>query len=279
MNFIKSEQTKIRASRAFLKKGTCSRTFFYILNREFGHLKDDEERAIDPIAGGILQQGYQCGMLWGGSMGIGAESFRKSDSLENSISLTISATQHLTDSFVKRTNSIECSDITNTDFTNNWSFAKYMLSGKFTSCFRLAGSWGPEAVNAAKEALSSKEIKSIKPAVSCASEVVKKMGGTEEEMAMVAGFAGGLGLSGSGCGALVAAIWKDALTNHIRITGKSAPYTPDNNKYLKAFQEETDYEIECNCITGKKFNSIDEHTDFIVGGGCQKLLNLLASIK
>ena len=37
------------------------------------------------------------------------------------------------------------------------------------------------------------------------------MGGSEEEIAMVAGFAGGLGLSGNGCGALSAAIWKTIL--------------------------------------------------------------------
>ncbi|MCK7536420.1 MAG: C-GCAxxG-C-C family protein [Marinilabiliales bacterium] len=33
------------------------------------------------------------------------------------------------------------------------------------------------------------------------------MGGTEEESIMVAGFAGGIGLSGNTCGALTAAIW------------------------------------------------------------------------
>ena len=57
MNVITSEKTKLKAKRAFIKNGTCSRTFFFLLNREFGHLKEDEERAIDPLAGGILQQG------------------------------------------------------------------------------------------------------------------------------------------------------------------------------------------------------------------------------
>lgn len=42
--------------------GTCSRTFFYIINREFGFPHENEERAADPLAGGIVQQGYQCGM-------------------------------------------------------------------------------------------------------------------------------------------------------------------------------------------------------------------------
>ena len=42
--------------------------------------------------------------------------------------------------------------------------------------------------------------------MSCASEVVKKMGTSNEEIVMVAGFAGGLGLSGSACGVLSAVI-------------------------------------------------------------------------
>jgi len=51
--------------RLFLKKDTCSRTLFFILDREFGHPQDDEERAAELLAGGIAQQGYQCGLLWG----------------------------------------------------------------------------------------------------------------------------------------------------------------------------------------------------------------------
>ena len=77
MKTLKSERVKLKAKRTFIKKGTCSRTFFYILDREFGHPREDEEKAIDPLAGGILQQGYQCGMLWGASMAVGAEAYRR----------------------------------------------------------------------------------------------------------------------------------------------------------------------------------------------------------
>ena len=77
MKTLKSERVKLKAKRTFIKKGPCSRTFFYILDREFGHPREDEEKAIDPLAGGILQQGYQCGMLWGASMAVGAEAYRR----------------------------------------------------------------------------------------------------------------------------------------------------------------------------------------------------------
>lgn len=49
-NSIKNQND---ARKIFKKLGSCSHTFFYILNREYGHPKRIEERAADPLAGGI----------------------------------------------------------------------------------------------------------------------------------------------------------------------------------------------------------------------------------
>jgi len=279
MNTLKSETVKLKAKRTFLKKGTCSRTFFYILDREFGHPCDEEEKAIDPLAGGILQQGYQCGMLWGASMAVGAEALRRNADQERATGAATKATQHLMKSFVDRTESIECEDIANCDWQNKKSFVKYMLSGKFVNCFILAGKWAPEALNAAKEGLTLDQARLPEQSLSCASEVVRKMGGSEEEMVMVAGFAGGLGLSGSGCGALAAAVWKNALIHNKKQTGKSANYDPSTDLTLKAFYEETDYEMQCDKICGRRFETLDEHTEFLKNGGCKKLIEVLADTK
>jgi C_GCAxxG_C_C family probable redox protein len=276
VNIIESKKVKLKVKRTFLKQGTCSRTFFYILNREFGHPKEMEERAIDPMAGGILQNGYQCGMLWGASMALGAESFRRSDNMDKSIRKTVKATQHIIESFINRAKSIECEDITTTDFKNKWSFAKYMFTGKFYACFKLAERWAPEAITAAHEGLALEQSESTQPVISCASEIVKKMGGSDEEIAMVAGFAGGVGLSGNGCGALAAAIWKTILELVKNKNWKAGLSDPDSEKILKKFNETTDYKMECHEICGKRFSSIDEHTEFIKNGGCEKLIEVLA---
>lgn len=276
MNTIKATTSKLKAKRTFLKKGTCSRTFFYLLNREFGHPNDEAERAVDPLAGGIMQQGYQCGMLWGASMAVGAESYRKTNTPDRAVALSIEATQHIMESFLNRTESIECEDITSTDFKNKLSFAKYMLSGKFVSCFTLAGKWAPEAIQSAVEGLSGESTEADQESFSCASEVVKQMGGSEEEAAMVSGFAGGLGLSGDACGALAAAIWKTAL-DAIRSGNYKPSYSdPTSDKVLSNFYKETDYEIECREICRKRFNTIQEHSEFIKNGGCKKLISVLA---
>lgn len=274
MNIIKTKKVKLRAKKVFLTKGTCSHTFFYILNREFGHPKKEEERAIDPLAGGILQHGYQCGMLWGASMAVGAEAFRKYKNLGKATAVAIRATQHLMESFENRTKCIECEDFTKTDFKNKWSFAKYMFTGKFFSCFKLAEKWAPEAIKAANEGLSLEPEYTQQP-ISCASEVVKKMGGSDEEITMVAGLAGGLGLSGSGCGALGAAIWKTILELVKNENWKAGLSDPDSEAIIKRFFEVTDYKMECHEICEKRFNTIDEHTEFIKNGGCEKLINVL----
>jgi len=278
MNLIKDKRTKLRAKKIFLTKGACSNTFFYILNREFGHVKEMEERAIDPLAGGILQHGYQCGMLWGASMAVGAEAYRRhKDNIGKAIAVAIKSTQHVMQSFENQTKCIECEDFTKTDFKNKWSFAKYVLTGKFFSCFKLAEKWAPDAIKAALEGLALEPEYTQTP-ISCASEVIKKMGNSEEEMVMVAGFAGGLGLRGNGCGALAAAIWKTILELVKKGNWKSTLSDPDSEKIINRFFEVTDYKMKCTEICGKQFYSIDEHSEFIKNGGCEKIINILAQV-
>lgn len=270
------KSAKNDTKRVFLTKGACSHTFFYILNREFGHLKESEERASDPLAGGIFQQGYQCGMLWGSALAVGAESFRRYNEQGQAIAQAITATQHILESFLKRAKSIEYSDITSCDFTSKFGLVKYMLTGKPITCFSLADKWAPDAIQSAKEGLAHQSNDLHQMIISCASEVAKKMGASNEEIVMVAGFAGGLGLSGSACGALSAVIWIKTLD---KVRNKNYKYSlsdPEIEKIIEAFNEETGYEMECCKITGRCFKSLDEHTEFIRSGGCEKLMNVLA---
>lgn len=263
--------------KVFRKLGTCSRTFFHILNREFKHPKELEERAADSLAGGIMQQGHQCGMLWGASLAVGAEAYRRCKSQDQAIRIAMYATQKLMASFTQREQTINCSEITKCDFSNTWSFAKYMFSGRFLHCFNLAEKWAPEAVKSAVEGLTAKETNLTGTCINCASEVVKKLGGTDEEMVMVAGFAGGLGLSGSGCGALSAAIWMKSLEWCRKVEKKSSLKNPNSKKVLDTFYQASHSKILCSEITGRHFYNLDEHSTYIENGGCAQLINTLAN--
>jgi hypothetical protein len=264
------------AKKVFRKLGTCSQTFFYILNREFGNTREIEERAADSLAGGILQKGYQCGMLWGAALAVGAEAYRRCDDLDHAIGVAIIATQHIMESFSEMENTINCREITNCDFSNKWSFAKYFFSGRFLYCFNMAKKWAPEAIQSAIDGLDDKSADLQLQPMSCASEVVKKLGGSDEEMVMVAGFAGGLGLSGNACGSLSAAIWINSLSWSREHPKKSSFSNPKAKRSLNSFIAVTDSEMLCHKICGQYFNSIEEHSGFIENGGCHKLINTLA---
>jgi hypothetical protein len=277
MQYVKSLKVKNDAKRVFYKKGTCSRTFFFLLNREYKHPMAEEEKAVDALAGGILQHGYQCGMLWGSSMGVGAEAHRRTKDPDKARALAILATQHVMRSFKEKTGSHDCIDITRTDFKNKWSIPKFLFSGKFYHCFRLAGQWGPSAYDAAEAGLSTQLDKLPEKCLSCASELIKKMGGTDQEANMAAGLAGGMGLSGNACGALGAAIWMISL-KRIKAGQKGTSFQDKELEGLiHKFYEKTDFEMECKVITGKEFKSLDEHTEFMRNGGCKDLIEMLAS--
>lgn len=264
--------------KLFRKLGTCSRTYFYLLNHELGNSsKTAHERAADPLAGGIYRQGYQCGMLWGASLAAGTEAYRQCANLDEAIGVAVNATRYIMNSFVSRTGTIECEEITSCDWTNKMSMAKYMLSGKFLACFDLAQEWAPEAVKAAIDGLESGKQDLPEHPVSCASELLKKMGASDEEVVMAAGFAGGLGLSGNACGALAAAIWKRSLDNF----GPDEKYKmtdPISAETLETFYGASDYEMLCEKICERKFDSVKDHSEYIKNGGCSGIIDALAKL-
>jgi len=271
------------AKEVFRKCGTCSQTFAHLLNREFGNPNEEIERAIDPLAGGIANQGHQCGMLWGAAMAVGEEAFRRNPDRDKAIAVAVTATQHIVESFVNRTNTVNCKEIIGYDLSKVFDLVKYMLKTMAkgmnnSTCFNLAADWAPEAIQAGKEGLAAEQIHLNHQPVSCASEVVKKMGATDEEMVMIAGFAGGLGLSGNACGALSAAIWLKTLRWCQAHPGKTPPMfnNPIAKKALKAFREQTASEMLCHKIAGKHFSNIDDHSEYIHSGGCAKLMEMLA---
>lgn len=270
-------KSKNDTKKLFMKKGTCSTTFFYFLNLEYGHLKEDEEYAASCLAGGIAEHGHQCGMLWGSAMATGAEAYRRFSDRDQAMAMTISSTQIIMDSFVKKTDTVYCEEYTNIDFTKKLSKLK-MIFFSAGDCFRLAEKFRPKAIAASRKGLSQEMPEVNKPVLSCASEVAKKKGANDEEAMMVAGFAGGYGLSGHTCGALAAALWMKALAWRKENPNKNYYPAKKADPAFKVFKEQTGSVYACKDICGRQFNSIDEHSEYISNGGCSKLINVLAKI-
>ena len=95
---------------------------------------------------------------------------------------------------------------------------------------------------------------------------------------MVAGFAGGLGLSGHGCGALAAAIWIKSLAVARENPEQMIFTNPEAKAVLEAFTEAMGPEMECHKICGRRFATVEEHTAFVKNGGCEQVMEVLAVV-
>jgi hypothetical protein len=263
--------------KIFWKLGACSSTLYHIVSREIGQVHDADVRAAAPLAGGIMLRGRQCGMLWGAVLAAGAEAYRRVPERDRAVALAVAASRSLVGSFTARTGTVSCREFTGCNWRNPFGIAKYMLTGGVPKCFNLADRWAPEAAAVAAEALAGEKAAAAAPGASCASEVARMMNAGDEEAVTVAGLAGGIGLSGDGCGALAAAIWLRSLAwcrEHPEKKGSLS--NPPAKIVLKAFFGETGGEMLCNKICGRHFETPGEHTEFVKNDGCGKLLRALA---
>ncbi|MFC1586094.1 C-GCAxxG-C-C family (seleno)protein, partial [Fibrobacterota bacterium] len=108
----KKEISSLKTALSFLKIGTCSETLCNVLNRAFEHPLEKEEHATMPLAGGIMQYGYQCGMLWGATLAAGAQSYRIHGPGPKAEAMAIIASQKLVAAFHADTGEINCFEIT-----------------------------------------------------------------------------------------------------------------------------------------------------------------------
>ena len=282
---MESTKTKSQDTKTIFKQcGACSHTFAHILNREFGRPNELAELALNPLAGGIMNQSQQCGMIWGAALAAGAEAYRRHRDKDLAMAVAITATKELVSSFEKRAETVNCGEILGYNLSNVLGVARLMVSNTLkgmenSKCFELAEAWAPEAVASAKKGLGQSDTTITPKPVSCASEVVRKMGGSQEEILMAAGFAGGLGLSGNACGALSAAIWMQTLQWCRKNPGQIPPYFKNKpaKQILKTFKKLTGAELSCEKITGQKFENIESHTTYIKSGGCNELIDSLAN--
>jgi hypothetical protein len=152
---------------------------------------------------------------------------------------------------------------------------KFLLKGGPIYCFRLAARYAREAHSEINIALSEEHSEAVSPPVSCAAMLARKMGASEIHAAMVAGFAGGIGLSGGACGALGAAIWLTGLTDPAEPRGISYAETWVN-RMIETFLGSSNNQFECANIVGRTFDDVDDHSNYLRAEGCADIIAALA---
>jgi len=227
--------------RTFLKVGTCSEALCNVLDRAFDHPLKLEEHAAMPFAGGIMQHGYQCGLIWGATLAAGAQAYRLLGPGPQAETEAIIAAQRLLDSFRARNNNINCLELTGTEWQKSIQVLRYFIKGGTIRCFRMAARYAPVAFSEINTALSEKHIEAPSPPVSCAAMLAQKMGVSDMHTVMAAGFAGGIGLCGGACGALGAAIWIIGMNSSKERVGKIDFKNPRAIDAIDRFMKCTDF--------------------------------------
>lgn len=273
-----SKVTSMGSVGAFIAGRSCPDTMFHVLGRAFGQPSKAEERATQSFSGGIVQHGYQCGMIWGAALAAGAHAHALLGPGPHAEAAAIVAGRRLVDSFRATSGHVDCLDITDVGRSASGMkvFETFFLRGVVIRCFRLAARYGPAARAEIDAALSEGRVEAPPDPVSCSAMLARRMGASERRVVMAAGLAGGIGLSGGACGALGAAIWILGLGRIEGQGGKVDFKDPAIAEAIDGFMKITDYEFECSAIAGRKFEDVGDHAAYLRGGGCSGLIEAIA---
>lgn len=269
----------MHAARTFMKVGSCSEALINSINRAYGTPMVPEEKAAMPMAGGILQHGYQCGQLWGSVLAAGAKTFHVYDDKSRAETTALLAAQRIIDSFMAMKQTINCMEITETDHTSTkWDmFRFFFLKGGTIRCFHMASKFAPVALADIESSLSQEDVTVPEGPVSCTAEVARRLGASPIQVTMAAGLAGGIGLSGGACGVLGTAIWLKALKK-LEAGAEKVDYEDEElRKLLESFQKLSDYRFECEEIVGRTFRTVADHAEHMRNGGCAALIDGLVA--
>lgn len=251
-----------------------------VVDRSFDHPLKLEENAASSFAGGMVNHGYQCGMLWGATLAAGAQAYRLLGPGPQAETQAIRSAQRIVESFRARTNNeINCLEITDLNLRGKnqlLPILKFFMKGGPVGCFSMAARYAPIAFNETNATLAEERIEAPDPPVSCSAMLAQKLGASAIHTVMAAGFAGGIGLSGGACGALGAAIWIIGMDGRKEQAGSKIINSRIADT-IDRFIRSTDFKFECAEIVGRRFESIGDHACYLREGGCSKVIELLAT--
>ncbi len=233
-----------------------------------------------PLMGGLMNYGYQCGMVWGASLAAGAQAYRLLGTGPQAETAAIISAKKVAESFAARYRSTYCLEITNLNWKGKiqvMKLLKFFIKGGPIGCLNMAVKYSPIAYNEINTAFSEVNIETPSPPVSCAAILARKMGASVMHTVMVAGLAGGIGLSGGACGALAAAVWYHSM-NSIKARATNKVINSKAGEIIGRFLKgPADFRLECSKIVGRRFENIGSHAAYLHDGGCTEIIEGLAS--
>lgn len=270
----------IKTAKAMFTTGACSTAVFQAIDGAFGHPMDAEELASAPLAGGMGNHGYQCGQVWGAALAAGAQANRVHGAGARAETEALRTSVRIVEAFEQNFRHLNCSDLTEVVWKDRENSKKgmwkFLFKGGPALCAHMVVKYSRLATQEIDETLTGEHDAEPSPCASCAAKVARRMGASDQHVAMAAGLAGGIGLSGGGCGALGAAIWLTALDHPEENIGPDVGGTRVQ-ALMEQFQAATDYEFECSAIVGRTFDGMEDHSQYVKGGGCAAIIEALVA--
>ncbi len=190
--------------------------------------------------------------------------------------MALLAAQRLVSLFQTQNREIDCRALTHADWRKPGQILRYFLMGGPVRCFRMAARFAPAASREINNSFAANRSLDSALPVSCAAVLARMMGVDEALAVMAAGLAGGIGLSGGGCGALGAAIWITGVRDVNAAGGKMDYKNPHAEAVIERFTQRSGGEMQCAKIVGRMFESVEDHADYLREGGCAKIIDGLA---
>ena len=284
------------AKNWWLRCISCSETSVTLVNRDAGVEAPLFEQALHLFSGGFMHQGQACGHLWGATLSAGLRATESFSGTDVRSAAALDATRRLIAALPEDGWAFTCWQNTGFDFTLLSGRLNYLKSEKPKACGRKALAWASKANNVIDTAIANFDSEAIaipcaNCAVNCMSKVAPVTGLGNRDSSIVAGFAGGLGLTGNVCGALSVGVF--ALS--VRYYRDRNPESRDP-KFRAAVQElnlvpfglrKLPYRLlrdftarfqtkSCEDIVGRVFDDIEDHSRFVANGGCQEVVQFVA---
>ena len=239
-----------------------------------------EEHAAASLSGGLVNHGYQCGMLWGAALAAGAEAYRLYGPGPLAEVRSIVAAQKLVASFRNLAGKIDCREIIGLDMTGKMELLpllRMLVTGKPVGCFFRAGRYAKLAFELINDACSGPDMEVPSAPVSCSAELARRVGASGLHATMAAGLAGGIGLSGGGCGALGAAVWLAVMKGRSQGLGDKT-LAGLTGRLFTMFSNVAGSDFRCSTVTGRRFDTIAGHAACVRSGGCEAVIAALANV-
>jgi len=265
---------------------------FTLLNRAAGYESKELEEASDPLCGGILMGlDCACGVLWGAALAAGVRASKRITDKNIARLAALEAAKAAVAAYSKTGCQPNCRDVTK---LSKWNMMRFLLKGNLRVCQQQLIRFGPVFDRVIDETIGSVgEAQSSGTSNNCASEAFHRtaeaIGFDEEEgQTITAGLAGGLGLSGNGCGALAGAIFALALKHfkdrqkakHSMIRsnlqglgigdGWMNPAREVQRSFVGKYGTKT-----CASIAGRSFSSVADLNAHLSCGACDAVVETL----